>query len=218
MALTPKQEAFCLAYLETGNASEAYRRSYNAENMKPETVTKRASELLANGDIAGRLTELNAAAVSAAVMTRQEALERLSTFARTDLADLVEFGSYEIGEQDGHPVIQAAWKIRASVLQDPSKLAAIAELSATKDGIKIKTHSPMQAIQQLAKMQGWESASKHELTGPNGGPIQHQDISDEQMKEKLAALGFGREANQLASKVIGDVESSDLRETEGTGD
>ncbi|WP_311514794.1 LEM-3-like GIY-YIG domain-containing protein [Oligella urethralis] len=25
--LTPKQEAFCLAYIETGNASEAYRRS-----------------------------------------------------------------------------------------------------------------------------------------------------------------------------------------------
>lgn len=27
MALTPKQEAFCLAYIETGNASEAYRRA-----------------------------------------------------------------------------------------------------------------------------------------------------------------------------------------------
>ncbi|TIS17849.1 MAG: hypothetical protein E5X10_01890, partial [Mesorhizobium sp.] len=25
--LTQKQEAFCLAYVETGNASEAYRRS-----------------------------------------------------------------------------------------------------------------------------------------------------------------------------------------------
>ena len=29
--LTPKQEAFILAYLETGNASEAYRRAYNDE-------------------------------------------------------------------------------------------------------------------------------------------------------------------------------------------
>ncbi|SQE31532.1 Terminase small subunit [Mannheimia haemolytica] len=26
--LTPKQEAFCLAYIETGNASEAYRQAY----------------------------------------------------------------------------------------------------------------------------------------------------------------------------------------------
>ncbi len=211
MALTAKQESFCLVYLKTGNASEAYRQSYNAENMKPETVNRTAKALLDNHKITARLAELNQAAVSAAVMTRQEALERLSAFARTDLSDLVEFGSHELAEdEDGRPIKQTAWHIRDSILQDPAKMAAIAELNATKDGIKIKTHSPMQAIQQLAKMQGWESASKHELSGPDGGPIQHQDISDAQLKEKLAALGFGREANQLAAKVIADDEPSDL--------
>ncbi|HBN9476856.1 terminase small subunit [Pseudomonas aeruginosa] len=171
MALTPKQEAFCLAYLKTGNASEAYRLSYDAKNMKPETVNRTAKELIDNPKIAARMAELNASAVTDAVMTRQEALERLSRFARTDLADLLEFGSYEIGEQDGQPVIQAAWKIKDSVLQDPQKMAAISELAATKDGIRIKTHSPLQAIQQLAKMQGWESATKHEVSGPDGGPL-----------------------------------------------
>lgn len=160
MALTQKQEAFALAYFETGNASEAYRRSYNAANMKPETVTNKAHALIKRGDVRARLDELNASAVSSVVMTRKEALERLSTFARTDLSDLVEFGSYEIGEQDGQPVMQASWHIRDSILQDPKKLAAISELSATKDGIKIKTHSPLQAIQQLAKLQGWDI---HEL-------------------------------------------------------
>lgn len=211
MALTAKQDSFALAYLATGNASEAYRRAYNAENMKPESISVSASRLLEHPKIRLRLQELNQAAVSAAVMTRQEALERLSAFARTDLSDLVEFGSHEIGQDDsGQPVMQTAWHIRDSILQDPVKMAAIAELNATKDGIKIKTHSPMQAIQQLAKMQGWESASKHELSGPDGGPIQHQDISDAQLKEKLAALGFGREANQLAAKVISDEEPSDI--------
>jgi len=218
MALTAKQEAFALAYLETGNASEAYRRAYSAAKMKDKQVWEEASKLLSHPKVAQRLEQLNAAAVSAAVMTRQEALERLSTFARTDLADLVEFGSYELGEQDGQPVIQAAWKIKDSILQDPTKLAAISELSATKDGVKIKTHSPLQAIQQLAKMQGWESATKHELTGKDGGPIQHQDISDDQLKEKLAALGFGREANQLAGKVVGNVEPGDIREAEAATD
>lgn len=56
--MTPKQEAFCAAYIETGNASEAYRRSYNAENMKPATINVKASELLADGKIAVRLAEL----------------------------------------------------------------------------------------------------------------------------------------------------------------
>lgn len=61
--MTPKQEAFCLAYVETGNASEAYRRAYDADNMKAGTVNKRASELLADGEITGRVDELKAAAV-----------------------------------------------------------------------------------------------------------------------------------------------------------
>jgi len=54
-SLTLKQENFCLAYIETGNASEAYRRAFNTERMKPETITKRASELLSEGAIKGRL-------------------------------------------------------------------------------------------------------------------------------------------------------------------
>ena len=60
--LTLKQEAFCQAYIQNGgNASEAYRTAYDAGNMKPETVNKRASELLANGEVAGRVYELRAA-------------------------------------------------------------------------------------------------------------------------------------------------------------
>lgn len=183
MALTPKQEAFCLAYLKTGNASEAYRLSYDCKNSKPATINRTAKEMIDSPKIAARLRELNESAVSEAVMTRQEALERLSGYARTDLADLVEFGQYEIGEQDGRPIIQASWKIKDSVLQDPKKMAAISELSATKDGIKIKTHSPLSAIQQLAKMQGWESATKHELSGPNGSPVMVASMTKEDYQQ-----------------------------------
>lgn len=184
MKLTGKQEKFCLEYIKCGNASEAYRKAYSTKNMKPETVNRNAKALMDNNKISARIEALNKKAESAAVMTRQEALERLSRFARTDLADLVEFGSYEMGEDEtGRPIIQAAWKIRDSVLQDPEKLSAIAELAATKDGIKIKTHSPLQAIQQLAKMQGWESAQKHELSGPGGTPIPVAPMTKEEYKQ-----------------------------------
>lgn len=56
--LTPKQEAFCHAYVETGNASEAYRRSYNAQNMKQEVIAVKACELLASGNVSVRVKEL----------------------------------------------------------------------------------------------------------------------------------------------------------------
>lgn len=57
--LTPKQEAFCLAFIETGNASEAYRRSYDAVRMKPESVHRKAKELLGNVKITARLASIH---------------------------------------------------------------------------------------------------------------------------------------------------------------
>ena len=59
--LTLKQERFTLAYMETGNASEAYRQAYNAENMKMETIHVKACELLANGKVSARVAELKQA-------------------------------------------------------------------------------------------------------------------------------------------------------------
>ena len=39
-------EAFAQAYVGLGNASEAYRRAYNAGRMKAETIVVNASRLL----------------------------------------------------------------------------------------------------------------------------------------------------------------------------
>lgn len=56
--LTPKQEKFCRSYVETGNASEAYRVAYNTENMKPETIKRKAQELLNHGTITATIESL----------------------------------------------------------------------------------------------------------------------------------------------------------------
>lgn len=77
MPLTPKQEAFALAYVETGNASEAYRRSYNAEKMKPSVIAVKASELLAHGNVAVRVAELQAAHVERHEITVDDILREL---------------------------------------------------------------------------------------------------------------------------------------------
>lgn len=53
--LTIKQEAFCQAYIETGNASEAYRTAYAADKMKAEAIHVNASKLLDNAKVALRV-------------------------------------------------------------------------------------------------------------------------------------------------------------------
>lgn len=50
--LTLKQERFCVKYIETGNASEAYRQAYNAENMTQGSIKVEACHTLANPNIA----------------------------------------------------------------------------------------------------------------------------------------------------------------------
>lgn len=56
--LTPKQEKFCQKYIETGNASQAYRQSYDCENMKDEAVKVEASRLLDNPNITLTISQL----------------------------------------------------------------------------------------------------------------------------------------------------------------
>ena len=77
MALTPKQENFCLAYLETGNASEAYRRAYDAENMTPATINVKACELLANDKVTVRLAELREPIMQRHAITVDDLLREL---------------------------------------------------------------------------------------------------------------------------------------------
>ncbi|WP_439236014.1 terminase small subunit [Lonepinella koalarum] len=75
--LTPKQEAFCLAYIETGNASEAYRQAYSVEQMKPESVHRKAKELLDNGKITARIEQLQADNVARHKITVDNLLDEL---------------------------------------------------------------------------------------------------------------------------------------------
>lgn len=79
--LTKKQEDFCLAYVETGNASEAYRRAYDAGKMKPDTINVKASQLLADGKVSVRVAELREKVTEKAVkkleISKEWVLEQL---------------------------------------------------------------------------------------------------------------------------------------------
>lgn len=64
MALTPKQEKFCLEYLKDGNASRAYREAYNVTTTNESTINSKASHLLKEYKISTRIDELRKATTS----------------------------------------------------------------------------------------------------------------------------------------------------------
>lgn len=67
--LTKKQNDFCQAYIETGNASESYRRAYSAENMSANAVGVDACNLLKKPKVALRIKELRAEAAQRNAVT-----------------------------------------------------------------------------------------------------------------------------------------------------
>jgi phage terminase small subunit len=154
-ALTPLQRQVADNVIKKGMSGvDAYKASKG--KAKTENAIKSgASEILANPYVIAYMDSMRSSALKDTIMTREEALERLTRTARTSLSDLVEFGSYEVETTDGKKVKQSLWRIKDSAAQDPEKIAAISELSAGKDGLKIKTHSSLQAIKQISDMQGW---------------------------------------------------------------
>jgi phage terminase small subunit len=87
MALTQKQENFCLAYIQNGNAAESYKKCYNTENMKPESIYRKATELMATVTITARIKELRDKAESKAIITLEQRKELLSRFAWEEESD-----------------------------------------------------------------------------------------------------------------------------------
>ena len=71
--LTPKQSKFAEEYVNTGNASEAYRRAYDvAKTTSNEVIAVKASELLKNGNISVRVKELQIKVAKEFQITRKE--------------------------------------------------------------------------------------------------------------------------------------------------
>lgn len=156
-----------------------------------ESADSTAAIMLSNAKVKAFMDSMKAQAISKAVMSRDEILARLSLIARTGITDIVRFKTANIGKdmETGEDINQTAWTIDEDLQDsDPDKLASIFELEVGKNGPKIKMHNSVQAMAQIAKMQGYEAASKHEIAGPGGGPILTKDVSDLSDEALLALI------------------------------
>lgn len=136
--LNPKQEAFCLHYAKTGNATESYKKAgYNAKTEG--ALFSGANRLLKNVKVKARLQELAEELASEKIANIKEVQERLSAILRGETTEDVV-----IVENKGDFTSEA----RVVKVKTP-----------TKDIIK--------AGVELAKMQGgYDSRLQVDLTVP----------------------------------------------------
>lgn len=67
--LTAKEEKFCMNIVKGMTQIDAYKNSYDAKNMKDDTIYVRASELIKKSKISVRIEELREKASNKAIMT-----------------------------------------------------------------------------------------------------------------------------------------------------
>lgn len=186
--LTAKQEAFCLAYVETGNASEAYRRAYDvASDSKPETVWQSSSRLLADPKVAARVDEIMADAAGAAGVNAVRVLRELSRIGFADLRNAFD--------ESGALKKASDWsdEFAASVASIEVVTRSIGE-GQVEYIHRLKTWDKNGALEKIAKHLGM-FVERHEHTGKGGAPLVEHSTTDI-AKALLALLSGARSPNE----------------------
>lgn len=129
-----KMEKFCLAYMETANAAESYRRAYNTSGMAEKTIQREGYNTLQKPQVQARLEEL-----------RKQVMERHEITVDTLLAELEEARKAALGAET--PQTSAA----VSATMGKAKLLGldkkIVELTG-KNGTPIQTNSTVTVDQK----------------------------------------------------------------------
>lgn len=167
-SLTSLQKQISLNSLSGMSDIDSYR---NSEGKAKTDSAKEASvsQILGNLKVKAFLDAMEAVAVNDAIMSREEALKILSNNARVKVSDIATFSYIQLGEdEEGNAIMGTVWKMKDSDEIDQSVMSCIKSVTMTKNGPKIELHDQQAAIKQLATMQGWESASKIDLTSSDG--------------------------------------------------
>ena len=154
--LTIKQEKFCNYYLETGNASEAYRRAFSCSRMKEKTIWEKASVLLLKDKVRARIEQLRVELQRRSDITKDEAVRILSDIARANIVDTLS--------------VSKSKDFTTILIDDITKLPlstqhAILSVKSNEKGYEIKLYNKIEAIDKLSKLLGWDAPVKQEIAG-----------------------------------------------------
>lgn len=165
-SLTVKQENFCNYYIESGNASNAYRRAYLCGKMKDEAVNVKAIELLNNGKITVRVKELQEERKNKSDITKERILQELSSIAFSTIADMhntwIERKDFDkLSKQEKSAIKSISTKTLKKNIgtSDDPEIVDV-------EYVKIELYDKIKAIERICKMLGFDAASEINVNTP----------------------------------------------------
>lgn len=203
--LTKLQKGVALGSLRGLSPSDSHREAGGKCNNESQRKDL-AAQILAVPRVAQFISSFKvdpSPEIALAVMTRDEMLVDLSDIARTTLDDVVSFTERPlIDMENGMEVLSSTIHIRSIEEIPPGARKAIKSVKQTKYGLEVTMYDALAARKQFADMCGYDAPKKTELSGPGGAPLQVQEIPNEEIEQKLKALGLGRYHNQLSDKLV----------------
>lgn len=161
MALSKKYRDFAAAYVETGNASEAARRSgYKGE--RPDQV---GYEYLRKPEIIAEIE-----ALTRLIMPPHEVIQRMAARARSSIADVLDLPFIGPMPEGQPPQTTNHWSIDLIKAQQTGAIHQIKKIKQGKYGLEVEMYEPLPAQEQIGKYHGL-FIDRTEITGKDGAPL-----------------------------------------------
>lgn len=140
--LTLKQQRFVDEYLIDLNATQAAIRA----GYSKRTANEQAARLLAKVSVQEALQNARKAQVKRTHINADRVLEEYAKIAFSNIQDFAEFNNGAVMLTDSKKI-------------DRDKLAAVESVAETKDGVRLKLHSKLFALDKLAQHLGIDKPS-----------------------------------------------------------
>lgn len=182
--LTDKQEKYKNNRIAGMKVIDSHRDAYPGWKGSSKARGIAANKLEKDPRIALPIDEAKEKAVDKSIMTRTEALQILTNNARSNMADIADFGTYEIETEDGKTKKQSVWVFKNGEDIPKEIAASIKSIKATQRGIEVELHDQQAAIKQLSSMQGWDAAKEFK----HSGKIDYSSAEEEELDRRIKQL------------------------------
>ncbi len=166
--LTIKQQRFVDKYLETNNASEAYRFAYKCKNSSAETVKVNACKLLKTTNIALTIEKQQDKIQAKSELSRERIIKELEIINNANIRDYCNVLEKEViitdnqGNRRKEKIMDVQFKPFDQLTEN--QLKAIESVKMGRNGIELRLHSKSWSIERACKMLGYDVPAKVDVT------------------------------------------------------
>lgn len=187
--LTDKQRLFCIYYIKYFNATKAYQKAYNSSYI---VANSEGYKLLVNPCIKSEIEKLKQHKLNQVMLSEEDIFQRYMDIAFSDITDYVNFGKREIEilEDNQSKTIEVNYvDFNDSYNVDGT---IISEVKQGKDGVSIKLHDKMKALQWLSDhMNIATDKQKAELEVLKSKIVNNEKSKEDKIDEYFAKLEEG---------------------------